>query len=149
MSISERVFEESKDDLIPVVDDNAIDKLINWANEKKIDELEWRESWSEGDDGSWDGFPRDKNLILRLKELNLLGARSEVLPKEIGYLTNLVKLNLGQNDLTALPDEIVNLSNLRFINLSSNPDLKLTARQTAWLDALKANGATVWTNDER
>ena len=80
------------------------------GKEKKIDKLEWREPWSEGDDGSWDGFPRDKDLILRFKELNLLGTGSEVLPKEIGYLTNLVKLNLGQNDLIALPDEIVNLT---------------------------------------
>lgn len=148
MSISDRVFTESKDDVIPVVEDNSIDTLIHWVNEKKIDELEWREPWSEGDDGSWDGFPRDKDLILRFKELNLLGARSQDLPKEIGYLTNLVKLNLGENNLTALPDEIINLTKLSFINLSRNTDLKLTTKQIEWLSTLKKDGATVWTNDE-
>ena len=149
MSISERVMLESKDDVIPVIDDNALDILIAWADKNNIDELKWREPWSEGGDGSWDGFPRDKNLILRFKDLNLLGVNSKTIPKELGYLRNLTKLNLGSNELTSLPEEIVNLSNLEFINLGRNPDLKLTTKQTNWLKTLEENGATVWTNDQQ
>jgi len=148
MSIYERVLMEAKGATQPEVDDDIIKKLIKWANEKKIDELEWREPWYDGDDGSWDGFPRDKKLILRLKEINLLGARCEVLPKEIGLLTNLVKLNLGQNDLIELPEEITNLTNLSFINLGRNPDLKLTTVQRKWIVSLKAKDCIVWMDDE-
>jgi len=144
MTISERIYAESEGNIIPEVDDEVLDILIAWANDNNLNELEWREPLSDDTDGSWSGFPRNKELLIRLRELNLLGAKCEVLPKEIGYLTNLVELNFGETELTFLPEEIVNLSNLSFINLSRNSNLKLTTQQKVWLDTLKDKGATVW-----
>ncbi len=148
MSNTERIYSESKGGTIPVVDEKVLDVLIQWADDNHLDELKWREPWSDGDEGSWDGFPRDKELLVRLRDLNLLGAKYTVLPKEIGYLTHLVKLNLGENDLDVLPEEIVNLVPLNFINLNRNQNLKLTEKQKQWLSTLKENGATVWVDDD-
>jgi Leucine-rich repeat (LRR) protein len=148
MSISERIYAESEGNIIPEVDDEVLDILIAWANDNNLDELEWREPFSDDTDGSWSGFPRNKELLVRLRELKLLGAKCEVIPKEIAYLTNLVAVNFGENDLTSLPEEIVNLTNLSFINLSRNSNLKLTTQQMEWLNTLKDKGATVWVSSE-
>ena len=106
MSIAERVHSESEGSIIPEVDDEVLDVLLHWADDNNLDELEWREPLFEGSDGSWDGFPRDKELLVRLRELNLLGAKCEVLPKEIGHLTLLRDINLNQNSLSKLPKMI-------------------------------------------
>jgi Leucine-rich repeat (LRR) protein len=146
MTISERIYAENEGSIIPEVDDEVLNTLIAWANEHDLKELEWGKPYFSHSEGSWSGFPRNKELLIRFKELNLLGAECEVLPKEIGFLINLEKVNFGQNELTSLPEEIVNLTNLNFINLGRNPDLKLTKQQMEWLDTLKDNGATVWVN---
>jgi Leucine-rich repeat (LRR) protein len=147
MSITDRIYAQFEDNPIPKITSEDLEILIKWADAHNLDELEWREPYFDEGDGSWDGFPRDKKLLVRFKELNLLGAKCEVLPEEIGYLTQIERLNLGENNLTVLPEEIVNLVNLTFINLGRNEELKLSNKQEKWLTTLKENSATVWAND--
>ena len=52
--------------------------------------------------------------------LHLDGNDLDILPSEIGQLTNLVRLNLNNNQLTALPPEIGQLSSLRWLSLENN-----------------------------
>ncbi len=136
-----------------------------------MDELEWREPFLDGSDGSWDGFPRDKELLVRLRELGLLGAKCEVLPKEIGHLTLLRDINLNVNNLSTLPNEIGNLTkltvlrvyknqlislpesiialtNLTYLDLSLNSDLKLTFTQKKWIELLKSKGCEVQVDND-
>ncbi len=125
MSVSDRLLSETNMTEVVTVSDEVLDKLIAWANSNQLKELTWREPWSEGDDGSWDGFPRDKELLVRLQKLNLLGAKCDTLPQEIGYLTQLKKLNLCENSLTRLPKSIGSLTNLTELRLCRNKLKKL------------------------
>ena len=52
---------------------------------------------------------------LYLSELNI-----DVVPEEIGELTDLVWLYLSENELTSLPNAIANLQKLTWLHLESN-----------------------------
>lgn len=134
-----------------------------WADKNNIPDLTFHKGSSDDLD-TWDGFPRDLEQLLALKELdlshcglsdlpeefrflsltslNLYGNEFHVLPKAITQITTLTELWLNRNHLSELPEEIGNLSNLEFLGLSSN-QLKelphsfknLKKLRKLWLDA--------------
>lgn len=65
---------------------------------------------------------RQKSIYLNFSNKGL-----DIIPAEIGKLTNLRRLDLSSNQLTSLPVEIKNLINLREINLNINQLASLTA----------------------
>lgn len=111
------------------VDDECFARLVKWADDNKI---------------AADNFPREKERLIKLKELDLLsGCDLKSLPDEFANLQSLEKLNLVCNkfqefpkalcklknlkelilwncDLEYLPDEFVNLQNLEKLNLWGN-----------------------------
>lgn len=61
--------------------------------------------------------------ILDQKQLKCLiadGNELEILPSEIGYLTNLIKLSLYENKIEFIPSEIGKLTNLTILDLRKN-----------------------------
>ena len=55
-----------------------------------------------------------------LKYLNLSVSDFDILPKEIGRLTNLVYLDLSMSKFTTLPKEMAKLKKLRILDLRQN-----------------------------
>ena len=97
------------------VDDKWLDELIKWADENKL---------------SKDDFPRDKEVLRNLKELDLDCKNLLDLPDELGNLKDLIRLNLGsnilpfmsenKNQISHLPKTIGNLSHLKELYLNYN-----------------------------
>jgi len=126
------------------VDDSWIDRLWKWADENEISDLEYGKGYHR----EWRGFPRDKEKLLKLKELNLTGNSLKELAKEIVNLTNLTTLSLSINHFTELPNEIINLTNLTELNLKYNSNLILTKEQKEWIKELETNGCNVYIDDD-
>ncbi|MFI3219356.1 MAG: leucine-rich repeat domain-containing protein [Methylococcales bacterium] len=101
--------------------DAWLGELIAWADENNIPDYYFDKNRS----NSWRGFPRDKQTILALTELNLWGDQFTELPESIGKLTNLTKLSLSRNQLTELPEWIGKLTNLTRLDLIRNQLTKL------------------------
>ncbi|CAD7773995.1 Leucine Rich repeats (2 copies) [Candidatus Methanoperedenaceae archaeon GB50] len=102
-----------------------IDKLWKWADENNVPDLHLK--WVEAFEVEyhememtgvinkvkcWRGLPRNKEKLLSLTKLDLVGNQLTQLPKEIGNLANLTELRLDGNKLTEVPEEIGNLTNL-------------------------------------
>lgn len=84
-------------------DDSVFDKLIEWANERKI---------------SPSKFPRDKDALKALKELNLSNCSLKTLPQELVCLQGLESLHLGSNKFQGVvPRVICELKNLKTLIL--------------------------------
>ncbi len=68
----------------------------------------------------------EANYTMSLKHLyykdnlDLVGMRLEIIPKEIGFLTNLKLLDMSSNRIKNIPKEIGFLTNLRLLDMSSN-----------------------------
>lgn len=85
-------------------DDSVFDKLIEWANEREI---------------SPSKFPRDKNALKALKELNLSDCGLKTLPQELMYLQGLEELDLSENKFQGVvPRVICELKNLKKLSLN-------------------------------
>ena len=80
-----------------------VENIWNWADKNHVSDLEWIEHDSYLKGGYFRGLPRNKEVLLNLTELNLLGSQVTHLPVEIGKLINLKKLYLLGNQLTAIP----------------------------------------------
>ena len=102
------------------IEDDSVQKILDWADENSIPDLKWIEHDSYLKGGYYKGVPRDKEKLLDLTELNLLGYQLAELPKEIGTLTQLKKLYLSGNKLTELPAGISNLVNLEELYVPGN-----------------------------
>jgi len=76
-----------------------------------------------------------------------MGNHLQILPIEIGNLTNLSGLALDSNRLRNLPKEIIKLKSLTYLDLQYNPQLRLTEEQKRWILALLHKGARVEMDD--
>lgn len=85
-------------------DDSVFDKLIEWANEREI---------------SPSKFPRDKDALKALKELNLSNCDLKTLPQELVCLQRLEELVLGYNNFKEFPNALCGLINLKSLNLAN------------------------------
>lgn len=84
-------------------DDSLFDKLIEWANEREI---------------SPSKFPRDKDALKALKELNLSNCDLKTLPQELVCLQGLEELNVSKNKFQGVvPRVICELKNLKTLIL--------------------------------
>lgn len=84
-------------------DDSVFDKLIEWANEREL---------------SPSKFPRDKDALKALKELNLSDCGLKTLPQELVCLQGLEELNVSKNKFQGVvPRVICELKNLKTLIL--------------------------------
>lgn len=118
-------------------------ELIQWADENNVPEFTYitKDVFDEDDNIIETlkiafGLPRNENLLLNLKELNLSGHNFTEIPEQVKYLTNLKLLNFSKdisdtewpalqnadrfNVLTSIPNWISELINLEELNLSDN-----------------------------
>ena len=87
-------------------DDSVFDKLIEWANEREI---------------SPSKFPRDKDALKALKELNLSNCDLKTLPQEPVCLQGLEELNVSKNKFQGVvPRVICELKNLKMLSLNNS-----------------------------
>ena len=85
------------------VDDECFARLVKWADDNKI---------------AADNFPREKERLIKLKELDLLsGYDLKSLPDEFANLQSLEKLNLVCNKFQEFPKVINELKNLKECNV--------------------------------
>lgn len=85
------------------VDDECFARLVKWADDNKI---------------AADNFPREKERLIKLKELDLLsGCDLKSLPDEFANLQSLEKLNLVCNKFQEFPKVINELKNLKECNV--------------------------------
>lgn len=80
------------------VDDECFARLVKWADDNKI---------------AADNFPREKERLVKLKELDLSKCGLNSLPDEFVNLQNLEKLNLWGNEFKEFPKVINKLKNLK------------------------------------
>lgn len=81
------------------VDDECFARLVKWADDNKI---------------AADNFPREKERLVKLKELDLLsGCDLKSLPEELANLQSLEKLNLVCNKFQEFPKALCKLQNLK------------------------------------
>ena len=73
----------------------------------------------------WLNDPANAEVISQIEQLPLQGLGLEVIPPEIGHLTQLQWLHLSDNQLATLPPEISNLSQLKGLNLGNNQFITL------------------------
>jgi len=114
--------------------------LIDWADQYGIPDLQYSEPYFEEDgslieSGYWFGLPREKELLLKLEELNLNGYLKSDIPDEIRFLRGLKKLSISdgpsarwdvedidrdEDCITEIPPWISELTELEFLDLSYN-----------------------------
>jgi Leucine-rich repeat (LRR) protein len=113
-----------KEEYISTKNEALLDTLIEWANKNNLPELKNEEHMIIAG-GYFEGFPRDKKILIEIHTLNLPNCKIDTLPKEIGTLKKLKKLWLDGNDLRYLPDEICNLTLLEELYVPNNNIEKL------------------------
>ena len=136
--------QKAVDEILNEVDDDIwIEKLWQWADENKIPNLDFHDVFYEGyfNGQVYKGFPRDKNILMNLEELDLSSYQLSYLPYEIGRLTKLTKIYLSYNKITSLPLSFAKLVNLKELNLYSNcleifpnPILKIRSLESLTID---------------
>lgn len=119
--------------------ENWIEKLWEWANKNNIPNTTDSDIDTIDDEKLfyWKGIPRDKNILLNVKSINLSKCNIEVLPIELFNLVNLKQLNLSDNKLTFLPNEIGKLKNLIFLFISNNKITQIDNKVISELNNLK------------
>ena len=133
----------TKDKKTDLIDDAWIERLWAWVDTHNNYLISFSSMFSLLID-----LPSSKEEFIKLNNLNLHDRQLNILPKEIGNLTNLIELDLSGNNLTTLPKEIVNLTNLTNLDLKNNPNLILTTEQKEWIKELKNNGCNVSMDDD-
>jgi len=94
MDVADKILAKQSTNL---VDESWMERLWQWADDNDINDAT---------------FPRNREGLVNLTELNLFDNRLSELPKEVGNLVNLTNLFLRDNQLTELPKEIGSLINL-------------------------------------
>jgi Leucine-rich repeat (LRR) protein len=133
-------------------DEAWIEKIFAWSDQNIIQPSTY--------------FPKNKDDLLRMKNLSLRWNRLTSLPDElfnlqqievlelnnnileyissqIGKMIDLKHLNLNINNLKLLPKEIIQLKQLEMLNIKNNKHLVLDDEQISWLIELKKNGCNV------
>jgi len=116
IGVTDRILAQRETNLEPS-DDAWIERLFNWADEKRVPDLTWIENKHHKDGGSWSGLPRNRQALMQCTKLILWRLDLACLPPEIGNLVNLKSLELDIDSLTELPPEIGNLVNLKSLEL--------------------------------
>lgn len=134
-------------------DEGWIEKIFTWSDQNIIQSSTY--------------FPKNKDDLLRMKNLSLRWNRLTSLPDElfnlqqievlelnnnileyissqIGKMINLKHLNLNINNLKLLPKEIIQLKKLEMLNIKNNKHLVLDDEQISWLIELKDNGCNIF-----
>ena len=90
---------------------------------KDISELKWFNNiceWADKYNLDEDIFPRDKDQLQNLFELDISDKGLNELPKEIGKLTNLRILMIDNNNIKEFPNELYQLKNLSVLSFINN-----------------------------
>jgi len=146
--------------------DSWMQRLWDWADENDVPDYSWIEDDEYDEGGYWQGFPRDREILLNLEglildEIKLIKLPKEIgnlhkltilslrkcqlveVVKEIGSLNSLKTLSLWGNQLKSLPKEIGNLSNLNALILGEN-QLTLLPKEIGNLN--KLSRLLIWSN---
>ena len=100
-------------------------ELWQWADKYKIDDLKVLDYNYNCNQDEYRGIPRNKEMLLKMKNLNLSHYDLDEIPEAIGDLPNLVCLNLDANKLTELPYNLCNLEHLENLSIVENRLTKL------------------------
>ena len=95
-------------------------ELWQWADKYHIDDLKIYDYNYGCNEEQFRGIPRNKEMLLKIKNLNLSNYNLDKIPEAIGDLPNLVCLNLDSNNLTELPYNLCNLEHLENLSLIEN-----------------------------
>ena len=77
-------------------------------------------AWAEKYNIPEHNFPRDREKLVHMKTLVLVGLGIKFLPKEIALLKNLKTVLLGYNELQSLPQELFALESLEHLCIQGN-----------------------------
>lgn len=92
-------------------------KLFQWADKNKI--KKYQLNWY----NEYEGFPRNQNELLQLKQLILHFYEIKIFPKELCNLLNMEVLEFAWNSVTKIPREINHLINLKELSIGNTvPD---------------------------
>ena len=114
LGITQNILKPKKS-VLAVLNKSWMIQLLRWADKNNIPELQY---YKNGD--YWAGLSRDKKILIKVIELDLILNNLQDIPKEIGNLVSLKELKLYRNQLRDIPEEISNLVNLRKLYLHKN-----------------------------
>lgn len=97
-----------------------IEKLWKWADENEIDESIWVSDVNFINGGYFRNIPKDKNKLLVLRELCIIGQKLIYMSRELSNIKTLKEIWLNSNNLRSLPEFIYNLTNIECIVLTDN-----------------------------
>ena len=104
-------------------DANNPDGIESFYLKKDVPALKWFDDiclWADKYDLDEDVFPRDRNLLQDLCELDISKKGISELPQEIGKLTNLRILIMDDNNIKVFPDELYQLKRLWMLSFLDN-----------------------------
>jgi Leucine-rich repeat (LRR) protein len=99
------------------------DYIESFYFKKDVNALRWFDNvcdWADKYKLSEDVFPRDKEALQNLNELDISNKGINELPKEIGALVNMTSLKINDNNIEELPHEIGKLTNLSILSMNNN-----------------------------
>jgi Leucine-rich repeat (LRR) protein len=108
-----------------LVDDSWIDRLWEWADKNGIGDLEWIENSYHKDGGDWQGLPRIKEKLLKIKIIYLPRKHVNNIPIELFKLVQIEKLILDLYGYSSIPKEIENLKKLEFLEIQEGDNIHI------------------------
>ncbi|WP_434581555.1 hypothetical protein MLC52_05390 [Sulfurimonas sp. NW15] len=104
-----------------VIKGSWIYNLWVWADKYKIDNPQKiNPNWGEIFEPEYRGIPRDKELLIQMRHLDLSNYNLREIPDDIVCMENLKWINISGNSLENFPLGILNYEFLESINISEN-----------------------------